>query len=210
MKPCKTLILTAVVFLVLFSAFSLAEQLTTLVIWIEGTIGVGSDYDDNIIMEVGETNGTWVVIHNPGNIRDILRLEGELKDSTCPPTGPMCEYKDWIKFSFKCAESVGICDDVPSSETKYVDEIELTPKINQTRFYVEVTGYRITPPNTVNLTINGYSLTNYTKQTDFINIGINVKSPTGTYESEELPGINPTWIPLFLLLSGLVFYKKIV
>ena len=201
----KSLILTAVIFLVLFSAFSMADQITTLIIWIEGTIGVGSDYDDNIIMEVGGTNGTWVVIHNPGNIRDVLRLEGELKDSSAGE-----EYKDWIKFSFKCAESVGMCDDIPSSETKYVDEIELTPKINQTRFYVEVTGYKITPPDTVNLSITGYSLTNYTKQTDFINIGINVKSTTGTYEPEELPGISPAWIPLFLLLSGLVFYKKIV
>ena len=201
----KYLILTAVIFLVLFSAFSVADQLTTLVIWIEGTIGVGSDYDDVINIGVGETNGTWVVIHNPGNIRDVLRMEGSINDTSAGE-----EYKDWIKFSFKCAESVGMCDDKPSSEIKYVDEIELTPKINQTRFYVEVTGYRITPPNTVKLSINGYSLTNYTKQTDFINIGINVNSPTGTYEPEELPGINPTWIPLFLLLSGLVFYKKIV
>ena len=200
----KYLVLTAVIFLALFSAVSLAEQFTTLVIWIEGTIGVGSDYDDNITMGVGDTNGTWVVIHNPGNVRDVLRLEGELKDSSVGE-----EYKDWIKFSFKCAESVGMCDDVPSSKKKYVDEIELTPKINQTMFYVEVTGYRITPPNTVNLTINGYSLTNYTKQTDFINIGINVRSPTGTYEPEELPGISPAWIPLFLLLSGFVFYKKL-
>ncbi|UCG95095.1 MAG: hypothetical protein JSV92_03560 [archaeon] len=209
----KTLALTVFLFLVVFSAFSLADtpQLKTLIVWIEGTLGVGPVYDQEIILTVSETNGTWVTIHNTGNIRDTLRMEGYINDSTCPPAGPMCEYKDWIKFSFKCGESVGICDNQPSSETKYVDQIELTPKINQTSFYLEVTGYKITPdPSPVGIVINGYSLTNYTKQTDFITIGIKVKNPSGTYETEELPGINPVWLPLLIFLASLAFYKKLV
>jgi len=199
----KTLILTALAFLVLFSAFCLADtpQLRKIVIWIEGTLGVGPEYDREITLILSETNGTWITIHNTGNIRDVLRLEGRLEADSA--------YKDWIKFSFKCAESVGKCDDFPSSDDKYVDEIQLTPRINQTSFYVEVTGYKVTPPGSrvVNLTINGYSLTNYTKQSDFIKILVNVKNPEGTYESAELPGISPVWIPLLLLLSGVVFYK---
>lgn len=200
----KTLVLPALVFLALFSAFSAADQLQTLAIWIEGTLGVGPDYDDFLVLTVGEKNGTWVTIRNTGNIRDVLRMEGYINDTTSGQA-----YKDWIKFSFQCAESVGICDDVPDSNLKYVDQIELTPKINETRFYLEVTGYKLMPPDQAEIVINGYSLTNYTKQTGLIHIGMETLGPSGTYGSEELPEMSTALIPLIFLLSGLVFYKKL-
>lgn len=196
----KPVVLTAVIFLVLFSAFSMADQMTTLIIWIEGTLGVNGEYNSLLNVTLGETAGTWFTIHNTGNIRDVLRMEGQLVGEP--------GYTDWVKFSFKCAESVGICDDIPSSDRKYVDEIQLTPKINQTRFYVEVTGYKVVPVDAVNLTITGYSLTNFTKQTDFAIIGINVTVSEGANEAAELPGINPVWLPLLLVFSGIIFYKK--
>src|SRR4030042_1965092 len=170
MMPRKTLVLTVLVFLALFSAFSLADQLQNLLIWVEGTLGVGPEYDQIIVSIIGEKNGTWVTIHNTGNIRDVLRMEGYINDTT-----PGREFQDWVKFSFQCAESAGICDEVPSSDTKYVDQIELTPEIDETKFYVEATGYKLMPPGNVEIVINGYSLTNYTKQTDFVKIGLEVK-----------------------------------
>ncbi len=210
MSP-KTPLFAALVFIIVFSSFSVADQVATLVVWIEGTIGVGAEYENALTMEPGGTNGTWVTIHNTGNIRDVLRMEGSIEDPTCSSPGPACEYRDWIKFSFKCGESIGICDDVPSSEMKYVDDIQLTPRINQTQFYLEVTSYKVSNPlNPPNITITGYSLTNLTKQTDFIEVTVITKSPTGTYESADLPGISPFWIPLLLSLAGLAFYKKSV
>lgn len=206
----KTLVLTSIVFLVLFSVFSMAEQLQTLMIWIEGTLGVGPEYDQMLVSTIGEKNGTWVTIHNTGNIRDVLRMEGYINDTGCWPSGTNCQYKDWIKFSFQCAESVGLCDDFPSSDMKYVEQIVLTPEIDETKFYVEVTGYKLMSPGQAEIIINGYSLSNHTKESGIIRIGLEVRDPTGAYESEELPEISLAFVPLLFLLSGLVFYKKAV
>jgi len=195
----KSIILTSFVFFILFSSFSLAAQLQTILVWIEGTLGVGTDYDQLLNLTVGETGGTWVTIENTGNIRDVLRMEGEVEAPA--------EYKDWIKFAFKCAESVGECDDVPSSERKYADNIQLTPAINETKFYVEVTDYKATPHGLANITITGYSLTNHTKETRIIVIGINATLPSGSAQSSELPGINPLLLPFMALFSALIFYK---
>ena len=197
----KSIILTSFVFFILFSSFSLAAQLQTLLVWIEGTLGVGTDYDQLLNLTVGETGGTWVTIENTGNIRDVLRMEGEIEAPA--------EYKDWIKFAFKCAESIGDCDDVPSSERKYVDKIELTPDVNKTQIYLEVTGYKVTPPNVANITITGYSLTNYTKESDMVKVILNVTYPGGSSTSPELPGINPLLLPFMALFSALIFYKKV-
>jgi|GEM_PF-2006471 len=203
----KPLILTALIFLLLFSALSLADQIAELIVWIEGTIGVGTYYETELKMTVGEKNGTWIVINNTGNLRDILRLEGFIEDPTCSP----CEYKDWIKFSFKCAETVGICDEEPSSNTKYVDDMQLTPQINQTEVYLEVVSYKITDPlNPPNISVTAYSLTNFTKQSNFAKIKLLVTGPSGTFESAELPEISPLWIPLLLVFATFIFYKKVV
>ena len=197
----KYSILVSLLLLLLFSSLSLAAQIQTLLVWVEGSLGVTTDYEQMLNMSVGETKGTWITIYNTGNIRDVLRLEGEIEAPA--------EYKDWIKFAFKCAESVGECDDVPSSERKYADNIQLTPAINETKFYVEVTDYKATLPGQANITITGYSLTNHTKETRIIVIGINATLPSGSAQSSELPGINPLLLPFMALFSALIFYKKV-
>lgn len=187
----KTLVLTVFLFLFATSSFSAADELDS--------------FKEDLTMIVGETNGTWIIITNTGGFRDTMRIEGEINDSST--TG---EYGDWVKFAFECVEGMGICDDMMSSKRKYVDQIELTPKMNQTRFYLEVTGYKITDPSIpVEIVLSGYSLTNYTKRTGDLRIEVNVKGPSGTYENQELPGINPVFLPLIVFFGSLFFYKKI-
>jgi len=191
--------------LILFSSLSLADQIDTLLVWIEGTLGVGAVYNSTLNLTVGEEGGTWITINNTGNVRDILRLEGQIVDSTCPN----CEYKDWIKFAFKCAESVGQCDDTLSSEIKYVDGIELTPRINSTKIYLKVIGYKAVNPGVVNISITGYSLTNYTKEPQFINIELNISPPSsGGAQGEEVPGLSPLGLIALAFLSP-ILYKKL-
>ena len=203
MKGQKILILSVLLFLVIFSVPILADQIATIIVWIEGTINVGpGNYNRTLVMDAGDTNGTWITIENTGNIRDVLRMEGNLVEA-------VPGQSDWIKFAFRCSESTGICEDNPTSDRKYVDQIALTPDINQTSFYIEVTGYKTTLPGQVNLTIDGYSLTNKTKQSDYIVIGIVVRQPSGTASPSELSGISAMWSVLLVLLSVPVFYRKL-
>lgn len=195
MKNIRKFFAVSIIFVVILSSPSPAAQIAKLRVWVLGDIGVAVDAPDNIVVSLGGKNGTVVTVKNIGNVDDIIRIEGSLNPHT-----------DWIKFSFKCAETVGQCDDFPSSQRHTVDNMRITPTTNETQFYLEVEGYK--NGVTTTLTLWGYSLTEF-KKDELKDITITVKGGKGG-GIRELPGINIFYFPLLVALSGLIFYKKMV
>ncbi|MCD6477602.1 MAG: hypothetical protein J7K87_01235 [Candidatus Aenigmarchaeota archaeon] len=195
MKP-RNLIFVVLMFLVIFSTYSLAIQI---IVWIEGSVGIGINAPKKLIVPLGDKNGTWITVMNVGDIDDIIRIEGSLEPKN-----------DWIKFSFKCGETVGQCDDTPSSGIHTVDNMRLTPEINTTQFYIEVYGYRTTSSmsQTPKIVLTAYSLTNYTKDSDLADIEIDVvnKNKSGT---KELPGISTYGAAILVSIASIVFYEVV-
>jgi len=189
-----------IIFTVILSVNAIGAQIATLKVWVEGDVGVVLDGTDTLVVPLGGKNGTWITVKNIGNIDDVIKLEGVL-DSTN-------EYaKDWIKFSFKCSETVGECNDVPSSYRHEVNNMRITPDINETQFYLEVTAYKRTI-EPMNVTMTAYSMTKYKKDSGLKNIKIKIKNSSG-WSIRELPGLSVYSIPLVLLIPGIIFYKMI-
>jgi len=190
-----------IIFSVILSIPSLGAQIATLKVWVEGDVGVVLEGSNTLIVPLGGKNGTWITVKNIGDIDDTIKLEGVL-DSTN-------EYaKDWIKFSFKCSETVGECDDVPSSYRHEVNNMRITPDINETQFYLEVEAYKRTI-EPMNVTMTAYSMTKYKKDSGLKNIEIKIKS-SGGWSIRELPGLSFYSIPLVFLIPGIIFYKKMI
>ena len=196
MANLKKIFLVAVISLIILSIPALALEV---IVWIEGNVGVGVVAPDELIVPLGGKNGTWVTVMNVGDIDDTIRIEGSLEPKN-----------DWVKFSFKCAETIGQCDEVLSSDTHKVDNMRLTPDINQTQFYLEVYGYRKSSSmEPTSITMTAYSLTNYTKDSGLANIRIKVVDKGGGWGPAELPGMSLYGFLTLVAAAGIVFYKVI-
>ncbi len=174
------------VFFVMFFVFSYSAE---------------ASYDDIVTLTVGEMGGTWIEVDSDSNKMDVLELEGSVRG--------VPYYEDWTKFSFTCTESVGFCDDMLDSRRKYIREIQLTPDVNKTRFYVNIVGYKLSPLGFTNITIDKYSVVNESRPVETINIGLVVNSSPGSFEPSELAGIEIYYLPIMLFFSLLFFYRKL-
>lgn len=196
MKDLKKFFLSLLVFVLILSTPALAAQMAVLKVWVEGEVGVGLGMPGELVVPLGGKNGTWITVKNIGDIDDTIRIEGAFDNPT-----------DWLQFSFKCAETVGECEDIPSSEMHKVDEMRITPEMNQTQFYLEVAAYKkgIGPRN---ISFTAYSLTEY-KKDQVGEIEIRIKSPGG-WGIRELPSLSLSSLFVLFLLSCLLFYRKMI
>lgn len=165
---------------------SMADKNTPLEIEIIETVGVELSCPSQINMGLGETKGGYCKIINKGNIRDKIMLEGEL------PSG-----NNWIEFEYICSETIGDCDGHSASN------IQLTPEINSTKVYLEVSGYRT---GTDSITTSIWSQTNATKiDTKTTEVDINPK--TGTAGPFGAPGMNAYGFMIAVILASLLALK---
>ncbi|MCD6367706.1 MAG: hypothetical protein J7L45_01330 [Candidatus Aenigmarchaeota archaeon] len=194
MKKSSEIILILVIGVLILSEISIAAQVAKLRVWVLGDVGVALDAPSTIVVPLGGKNGTIITVKNVGNVDDIIKLEGSLDPRT-----------DWIKFSFRCTQTVGQCDDYPSSKLHTVKNMKITPQTRETQIYLEVEGYKKGVSTDVD--IWGYSMTKY-KKDDLKKIKIIVKG-TGQGGVRELPGLSILSLPLLLFISGFTFYKKV-
>lgn len=166
---------------------SMADKNTPLEIEIIETVGVELSCPSQINMGLGETEGGYCKIINKGNIRDEIMLEGKLQSDN-----------KWIKFEYICSETIGDCEGHKASN------IQLTPEINSTKVYLEVSGYRV---GTDEITTSIWSQTNATK-IDQEGTTINIKTKTGGAGPFGTPGLNLYGFIVTIILASLVVLKR--
>ncbi|MFB6088706.1 MAG: hypothetical protein ABEK36_02895 [Candidatus Aenigmatarchaeota archaeon] len=189
----EILIITLLTSFSLLSVYTLAAQ-ADVTVWVEAALGVSIEGKNETICYRGEECGVWLTINNDANIRDKLKLTA----------GVYPETEGHIFYDFECAETIGECGN------KTVENMILTPSINQTQVYLTITP--MASENVISqnarIEIFGWSQTNNTYN-DLHNVSINMQTKNYIWDPLEAPGLKMISIIILFIASPLIFSKLV-